>query len=458
MLKRGVIIETGPTNWQIYQQKDGRADIPLAGRWYSDAPEGAEVSVYARVVSEATGEPLAGWIRCGVRGGQWSGVLPAVPAGGLYRVETKLDFAGADGNSIIRGDMVHHVGVGDLFVFAGQSNASGRAGDPIADGPELGVHVVRNSGLWDLASHPLNDTTAALPADHLETNNPSHSPWLWFAKRLKAELNYPIGLLQTSQGGCGLWQYNPEEEGSLYRNMLRVVRDFAPGGVRGVLWYQGCADGHMGLGGTYLARFRAMVEHARRDLGQPDLPFFTVQLNRCTAPTDGAHDRSWGMVRDAQRRAAHEIHGVAVVPANDCALYDSIHNSASANLVIGQRMAAAALDTLYGRPRAWRAPEIAGAARSGPREMLIGFNHIANRINAFEVGPESLPVTVEDEAGVNALAAYEIVGTDRLRLTVCRDIAGRAVLHGAWRMNPGHPIPCDCGRMPMLSFYGVEIV
>lgn len=457
MLNRGVIITKGQRHWQIYQQQDGRADIALSGKWYSNAPEGAAITVFARVVNETTGAPVVGWVKCEVTGGEWHGVIPAVPAGGLYRVETKLDFPGSDGNSIIRGDMVNHIGVGDLYVIAGQSNASGRAGDPIADGPELGVHVMRNSGLWDLASHPLNDTTDALPADHLETNNPSHSPWLWFAKRLKAELNIPIGLLQTSQGGCGLWQYNPEEEGSLYRNMLRIVRDFAPDGVRGVLWYQGCADGHVNMGSTYLARFRAMVEHTRRDLGQPDLPFLTVQLNRCTAPTDDEHDRSWGMVRDAQRRAAHEIPHVTVVPANDSALYDYIHNSASANLVIGERVANAALDMIYGRSRVWQAPEVKKAVQVGPREVMIDFSHITNWINPFEVGVESFPITVEDEAGRNPLAAYEIVGTDRVRLTTSRDIAGKTVLHGAWQMNPGHLIPCDCARMPMLSFYGVAV-
>ena len=32
-----------------------------------------------------------------------------------------------------------------------------------------------------------------------------------------------------------------------------------------------------------------------------------------------------------------------------------------------------------------------------------------------------------------------------------------AVLHGAWRCDPGPCIPCDCMRMPMLAFYGLAI-
>ena len=81
-----------------------------------------------------------------------------VPAGGLYRVETYMEYEGWDGLSSTRGDMVHNIGVGDVFVAAGQSNAAGRAKDPIEDGPELGVHLLRPSGRWDLATHPLGET------------------------------------------------------------------------------------------------------------------------------------------------------------------------------------------------------------------------------------------------------------------------------------------------------------
>ena len=54
-------------------------------------------------------------------------------------------------------------------------------------------------------------------------------------------------------------------------------------------------------------------------------------------------------------------------------------------------------------------------------------------------------------------SAY-VTGTDSLTLTFPRPLAGRVRLHGAWRMNPGLAIPCDCMRLPMLSFYGFDVV
>lgn len=42
--------------------------------------------------------------------------------GGLYRIETCMNHAETNGaiEWATRGDMIHHVGVGDLYVIAGQ--------------------------------------------------------------------------------------------------------------------------------------------------------------------------------------------------------------------------------------------------------------------------------------------------------------------------------------------------
>lgn len=60
------------------------------------------------------------------------------------------------------GDMIHHLGIGDLFVITGQSNSAGYGKDPIFDPPELGIHLLKNNGRWDMASHPFNDSTATI--------------------------------------------------------------------------------------------------------------------------------------------------------------------------------------------------------------------------------------------------------------------------------------------------------
>ena len=44
-----------------------------------------------------------------------------------------------------------------------------------------------------------------------------------------------------------------------------------------------------------------------------------------------------------------------------------------------------------------------------------------------------------------------------MELTFPRPLGEGAVVHGAWRCDPGPCIPCDCMRMPMLAFYGLPI-
>ena len=122
----GVIIESGAQDWQIFQQdRDGAAVIRLKGRWLADEAH-RTARVLVRLVDEETYEPVSlalEWRRATTRqDGSWSAVLRDVPRGGLYRLETGLQLNGGPVEWVKRGDMVHHLGVGDLWVIAGQSN------------------------------------------------------------------------------------------------------------------------------------------------------------------------------------------------------------------------------------------------------------------------------------------------------------------------------------------------
>jgi hypothetical protein len=464
----GVTIHKGAVAWQIFQQgADGTASIRLGGQYklvhlsqelplqFENVPH-QKATIKARVALESTGESVIPWTECRVLDEEnWEVTLEKVPAGGLYRIETQMDYEGWDGLSVTRGDMVHWVGVGDVFVIAGQSNAAGRAKNPVEDMPELGIHVLRSSARWELASHPLGETTAAVHVGHFENHNPGHSPWLHFAKRLRRELGYPIGLVPCAYGGSPLRWWNPDENGELLKNMLAMLGDYAIK-PKAVLWYQGEAEGFENSADTYLERFASVVAHTRKALEQPELPFITVQLNRCVETKGEEMDRQWGMVREAQRQAAHTIPQVAVVPASDGALYDFIHNAAESNLVVGERCARAALAMCYGREIDWMAPEPEKVLKTAPDTVEVHFSRIRNWLNPFEVPASGLPFEAEDDQGLVRPRSYT-TGHDSLTIVFERPLEGSARLHGVWRMNPGIATPSDCTRMPILSFYGVEI-
>ncbi len=464
----GVTITGGVSPWQIFQQDaHGAARIEVRGccrriHLSSELPlrfeavDSGKITVKARVALESSGESIVPWTLCQVENDEtWEVVFARVPAGGPYRIETYMEYEGWDGLSCTRGDMVHHVGVGDVFVIAGQSNAAGRAKDPIEDAPEIGVHLLRDSGKWDLASHPLGETTGSIHLGHFENHNPGHTPWLHFAKILKRTLGYPIGLVMCAYGGSPLRWWNLAENGALTRNMLEMLADYDLH-PKAMLWYQGEAEGFENSAETYLERFSAFLDSVRTALEQPELPVITFQLNRQFCECDLALDRQWGIVRQAQRDAMYRLKNVWTLATQDVAMFDFIHNGASGNLTLGERAAKCALANLYGRPRDWKAPEVTKAVLRAPDTLELHFDRIQNWINPFDPPASLLPFEAEDAEGFAKPVSYE-THTDTLVLTFSRPLREGAVLHGSWRSNPGQVVPWDCMRFPMLAFYGLPV-
>lgn len=455
----GVIIREGPQNWQIIQQENGTADVSLRGTY--SLPEGMEgdARVYARLVKEDCGENVVPWTECLHHdGNRWEIVLRDVPAGGLYRIETCLNCSGS-GWAIewgIRGDMIHHLGVGDLFVIAGQSNSAGYGKDPVYDPPELGVHVFRNNGKWDIATHPLNDSTGIIHIANTELVNPGHSPYLSFGKYLKRSLGYPIGLMQASLGGSSLGMWCPDQDGTLYRNMLDII-SLCGGKIKGVLWYQGCSDVGEGSRETYLERFSRFVSCLRKDTGMDSLPFLTVQLNRKISAADA--DIGWAMIREAQRQAAKTVDGVYIVPANDCMLSDDIHNSSASNMVLGERMARSALFHVYHRIGSFDAPDISQARSVGGMKVELEFDNVRERLSIIGWSKEENPFCIQDDRGEVGITECYVENRNRIVCKLARMLQANAFIHGFHTKNlPSCKIIDVADNLPILSFYNVRII
>ena len=94
---------------------------------------------------------------------------------------------------------------------------------------------------------------------------------------------FPIGLVACAHGGTSMEQWNPAKKGeggnSLYGSMLRQIK-LAGGKVKGVLWYQGESDANPEASKKYPQVFADFIASVRADLGQPDLPFYFVQIGR----------------------------------------------------------------------------------------------------------------------------------------------------------------------------------
>ncbi len=456
----GAIIEQGAEDWQLIQQDDdGLGAVALAGRWVSESPGRVEV----RLVLEDSGVAISrslDWHAAETAGdGTWSARIEGVPAGGLYRLETRFRPVGhTAGEWSPRGDMRHFLGVGDLWVIAGQSNSAGYGRGPVFDPPELGVHLFRNSEQWALATHPLNESTDTKHPVNREGANSGHSPYLHFGRLLKQHLGHPVGLVQSSLGGSPLCAWNPTEPGgaALYQNMLHCIRR-AGGKVKGILWYQGESDAGETTAPTYAERFAAAVAAWRAALGNPALAVVTVQLNRVHQLASDAGDRGWSRVREAQRQVARQMPGVAVVPTFDLPLSDGIHTSPAGNMLLGERMARAALGAFYARPTAYLAPDLQSAhATDGGTVVHLEFAPVTSRIDTID--PTANPFRVEDSDDLVPITRVAYPQDATVRLELARPLCGPAVVHGGFGLDP-ETMPMDMERfLPLLGFYGAPVL
>lgn len=470
----GITLTSGPSDWEIIQQEKGKATVELAGT-YKVHPAAIEVGVASatpvvRVMREDDNTTVIPWTPAVqvTQGENFTGSFQmeiVIPAGGLYRIETSLETRSTLPNLtwLYRGDCVLHVGVGNLFLIAGQSNSAGYGKDYCTDPPHLCVHLFRNRNQWDLASHPMNESTTAGSLPNEEMGIPGVSPYLSFGKKYYELTGMPVGLIQTAQGGSSIERWNPKD-GDLYGNMMNKIQE-TKGRYAGVLWYQGCEDTRPEQAEAYGEHFRELAEALRAALGY-EIPFFTMQLNRFI---NGPFDEAWGMVREAQRRAALSIPAVSVLPTTNLSQSDSVHNSAQANVALGIRLARQCACVLNGAEE-FEAPDFDGAviAEQEEKERLglqgtwlrITFAHVKNCFMLYSANGRDSGFTLEDSAGPVEIKSIRANREDKNRvyLELDREPGEAAMLSFAWEADPVKlPMVDEVTYMPPLSFYRISL-
>ncbi len=453
----GVLLDSGAQDWQVFQQDStGTADVKLRGRWITREKFKA-ASVLVRIVFEDKGESVGSdfdWRKATTRkDGTWYVTLKGLPSGGLYRIETVLQLDGAPPEWSQRGDIVHHVGVGDVWVIAGQSNAAGYGKAPALDPPELGVHMFHACGEWKLATHPLGDSSGTCYPPNREGANASHSPWLAFARGLKSRLGYPIGLIPAALGGSPISSWDRHEDGTLFENMLRYIKD-SGGGVKGMVWYQGESDAGEPQLSLYPDRFRRFVADLRRTLKDSAFPVITAQLNRvvCGEISDEGN-AGWEGMREAQRQLARRLKNVFIVATVDLGLSDGIHIDSPGNLVIGERMAAAALGGVHGLDVKYLHPDCVRASLVSPTCIELEFVNVDDHLHYESFVKSEFPFAVRDREGDVPLVGLQMAAANRCRLLLEREPGRSATVIGAPTSSPPRLIPYDQrGYRPMLGF------
>lgn len=293
-----------PREWQVIQrQADGLGLLRIGG----EKPAGTTLE----------------WRCLDVKGGEWQSLETKgeetaftagiqLPAGGWYQIELRARAA----DRIFAETRISHVGVGEVFVVAGQSNAGNHGSGRHQS--QTGKVTSFDGKSWSPCADPQpgasGDAGSFLPA---------------FGDALARALGVPVGLAAVAQGATSVREWLPQGEpvskltttgaglrevspgvyasnGALFERLASRLDALGHSGCRAVLWHQGESDAGQVRSGypaerqisgdEYFAYMRNLILATRARAGWP-VPWVTA-LATYHSETDPADEE----FRSAQKR------------------------------------------------------------------------------------------------------------------------------------------------------------
>lgn len=266
---------TAPLDHQVHQRSTWTmGTITVAGA----LPDGrqADCLLQTRQIENGKAEPWKTLTTVKPLDKTFSAPLHA-PAGGWRRLEARLMM----GDVTLEEASVEHVGVGEIFVIAGQSNSAnhGEKRQRSLGGRAAAFH----DGKWRLAHDPQpgasGDGGSFIPP---------------FADAMAMRFDVPIGIVACGVGAtsvrewliAGARLHNPptlignvkklengqwESKGTIFDQFTRRIKELGPGGFRAVLWHQGESDANQKdttrtlSGEHYQAYMEQLIREVRRE-------------------------------------------------------------------------------------------------------------------------------------------------------------------------------------------------
>jgi len=193
-------------------------------------------------------------------GGKFTGKM-SLDAGGWYIVTVRA----RRGENVISESKIMKVGIGDVFVTAGQSNSANH-GKPRQAAKDDRV-VYYNGKNFIPAGDPIPGGSGG-----------GGSPWPILGDRIAQSQQIPVCFRSATLTWTQVKNWLPPET-RLYKNLVKCVGEFGPGGVRAVLWHQGESDSLARTPAeTYCKRLNTIIESLNRDAGYK-IPWFVAQAS-----------------------------------------------------------------------------------------------------------------------------------------------------------------------------------
>ena len=273
---------TMPLSRMVFQRDNGNhAQVPVQGNCPTSA---SSFQVKATAIN---GGQSIDWTTVGsASNGTFSGSLSLT--GGWYSLQVRALAGGSEVGSWT----LDRVGVGEVFITAGQSN---QYGSPYANNLNAQDDRVSVLGYYNWPQGNIDET--ALPKQMVQAGNgaqsgPHGAMYIWggLGDRLVARLGVPVMFLGAAYGATSSSEWRDAANGvenvasfnksSPYRPFgVAVMYYIKRSGVRAVLWHQGESDNNVSSQGEYVNNLTTVINKSRSQSGMGALSWVISKVS-----------------------------------------------------------------------------------------------------------------------------------------------------------------------------------
>ncbi len=367
--------------------------------------------------------------------------------------------------------MLENILVGDVWLCGGQSNMEWTVGNSRDADKEIAAAQYPLIRHIKVAKRIANDSITTMSGSWTtctpDTVGDYTAVGYFFARRLHADLDVPIGLLNSNWGGTPVEAWLPpgvmsdpdlavavashqaainegiRNQNIAYRDKLAawenakiaaskngnsfeeqkprmpwqpgafktastlyngMIEPVIPYGLTGFIWYQG--EGNAGQPDTYRDMFVALIESWREKFDAADAPFYWAQL--ASWDSGGGESLDWPLLREAQHQTLSLPHTGQAILTDIGEAWD-IHPKNKQD--VGDRLARIAFAEHYGEDVAFR----------GPKPHSVSYQ--ANQITVTMNNSEDLQTTDGDSP-----REFEIAGVDGKFHPASATLSGNTVI------------------------------
>lgn len=258
-----------PSNYQVFQRDiNNNGTILIAGQL-----DGVTIPVL---------------VEYRIDGGSWITLASDV----TFRFETTVTLTAGQYTVEVRADTLtatrQYVGVGDVYIVAGQSNASGRgSAKQVYSHSTLKASMYSNAYQWGDLVDWTDIATGALDTVSNDSGTAYGSVWPVLATLIMTSENIPVAFIPVAKGGTLIEQWLPSEANrfntaTLYGAMLRRFH-WSGGKVKAVLWWQGESNAGTPAitpAGMYAEWLEELAYHVWNDF---QCPLVAAKISQMTA-------------------------------------------------------------------------------------------------------------------------------------------------------------------------------